>query len=190
MNRNLLIRIVIALSVVWLILLAVFYFHSKYFREHILDVLKPYLDERLTTEIHIQKENIEFTILKDFPNISVSLKNVFVKSADDLTLNEVSLFNNDTLLFAEQVRFSFNMKSFFQKEYELKKIELTNAYLNLLRDKHGKINYKIFRTKPENTVSYDLHERALNLPSYHDITDQEMDRVIRHVRAHFAGNMC
>lgn len=47
----------------------------------------------------------------------------------------------------------------------------------------------MFRTKPENTVSYDLYERAVNLPSYHDITDQEMDRVINHVRAHFAGNM-
>ncbi len=165
MNRNLLVRIVIALSVVWLILLAVFYFHSKYFREHILDVLKPYLDERLTTEIHIQKENIEFTILEDFPNISVSLKNVFVKSANDLTVSEVSLFNKDTLLFAKQVRFSFNMKSLFQKEYELKKIELTDAYLNLLCDKYGKTNYTIFRTKPEDSlsVSFSVNLRKIHL---------------------------
>jgi perosamine synthetase len=43
----------------------------------------------------------------------------------------------------------------------------------------------MFESRPENTVSYDLHERAINLPTYHDITKQEMDRVIRHVRTYF-----
>jgi len=43
----------------------------------------------------------------------------------------------------------------------------------------------MFKPRPENTVSYGLHERAVNLPSYHDITEQEMDRVIHHVRAYF-----
>ena len=42
----------------------------------------------------------------------------------------------------------------------------------------------MFTPKPENTVSYSLHARALNLPSYHDLTEPEMDSVIRHVR-HF-----
>jgi len=37
----------------------------------------------------------------------------------------------------------------------------------------------MFDDKPENTVSYDLYARALNLPSYHDITTDEIDRVCR-----------
>lgn len=36
----------------------------------------------------------------------------------------------------------------------------------------------MFEAKPENTVSYSLHKRAVNLPAYHDLTDNEMDRVI------------
>lgn len=37
----------------------------------------------------------------------------------------------------------------------------------------------MFEKKPENAVSYGLYERAINLPTYHVITDAEMDRVIK-----------
>ena len=40
-----------------------------------------------------------------------------------------------------------------------------------------------FADKPANVVSYGLYQRAVNLPSYHDITEAQMDRVIGHVRA-------
>ena len=36
----------------------------------------------------------------------------------------------------------------------------------------------MFEKKPENAVSYGLYERAVNLPTYHDLTKNEMDRVI------------
>lgn len=45
----------------------------------------------------------------------------------------------------------------------------------------------MFKAKPENTVSYGLYPRAVNLPTYHDLTESEMDRVIRHVRQHLGG---
>jgi len=40
----------------------------------------------------------------------------------------------------------------------------------------------MFEEKPENIVSYSLYKRAINLPTYHDLTDAEMDRVINLVR--------
>lgn len=40
-----------------------------------------------------------------------------------------------------------------------------------------------FESRTDNALSYDIGYRALNLPSYHDLTHQEMDRVIEHVRA-------
>lgn len=39
----------------------------------------------------------------------------------------------------------------------------------------------MFKRKPENIVSYGLYERAINLPTYHDLTEIEMDRVIAHI---------
>ncbi len=43
----------------------------------------------------------------------------------------------------------------------------------------------MFEAKCGNTVSYGLFKRAVNLPSYHDIRNADMDRVIKHVRACF-----
>jgi len=42
----------------------------------------------------------------------------------------------------------------------------------------------MFEKKPQNVISYQLYARAINLPTYHELTDEEMSQVIRHVRAH------
>jgi perosamine synthetase len=41
----------------------------------------------------------------------------------------------------------------------------------------------MFEEKPENAVSYNLYEQAINLPTYHDLTDSEMDRVVTIVKS-------
>ena len=35
----------------------------------------------------------------------------------------------------------------------------------------------MFESVPDNRVAWDLPERAINLPSYHDMTDADQDRV-------------
>ena len=45
----------------------------------------------------------------------------------------------------------------------------------------------MFDSKPENVVSYRLFERAVNLPSYHDLTDLDVERVSRHIRAYLGA---
>ncbi|MEK6208823.1 MAG: DegT/DnrJ/EryC1/StrS aminotransferase family protein [Pseudomonadota bacterium] len=40
----------------------------------------------------------------------------------------------------------------------------------------------MFEAKPENVVSYGLYKRAINLPTYHDLSETQMDRVIETVR--------
>ncbi len=41
----------------------------------------------------------------------------------------------------------------------------------------------MFEPAPWNTVSYGLHQRAVNLPSYHGLTETDMDRVVGVVRS-------
>ena len=43
----------------------------------------------------------------------------------------------------------------------------------------------MFRKQPESTVSYGIFERAINLPSYHDLTDAEIGRVVAIVKTLF-----
>ena len=42
----------------------------------------------------------------------------------------------------------------------------------------------MFEDKPENEVSYSLYQRAINLPSYHDLREDEIDRVCEIIRRH------
>jgi perosamine synthetase len=45
-----------------------------------------------------------------------------------------------------------------------------------------------FAPKPENAVSYSLYKRAINLPTYHELTDEQMELVIRCVRCAFGAS--
>jgi perosamine synthetase len=45
----------------------------------------------------------------------------------------------------------------------------------------------MFDAKPENTVSYDLYPRAVNLPSYHDLTNEEIKLVADTIKEFVAG---
>lgn len=44
----------------------------------------------------------------------------------------------------------------------------------------------MFESRPENSVAYGLYQRAINLPSYHDLDEASIERVVRHVRSAFA----
>lgn len=44
----------------------------------------------------------------------------------------------------------------------------------------------MFNDKPENKVSYALYDRAINLPSYHDLTHEEISRVVSIVTRYLA----
>lgn len=45
----------------------------------------------------------------------------------------------------------------------------------------------MFDSKPENAVSYRLFERAVNLPSYHDLSALDIERVSRHIRVYLSA---
>lgn len=48
---------------------------------------------------------------------------------------------------------------------------------------HPLSSLDFFERRPENKTAYDIAARAINLPSYHDLTDAEIDRVATVVRS-------
>jgi perosamine synthetase len=46
----------------------------------------------------------------------------------------------------------------------------------------------MFERQPTNIVSYQTYRRAINLPSYHDLSEQQMHRVVTAVLAHIGPN--
>ena len=45
----------------------------------------------------------------------------------------------------------------------------------------------MFDRKPENVLSYQLFHRAINLPSYHDLSATDIERITTHIRAHIGA---
>ena len=40
----------------------------------------------------------------------------------------------------------------------------------------------MFEKYPENSMSYSIYHRAINLPSYHDLSEADIKRVTQHIR--------
>jgi len=45
----------------------------------------------------------------------------------------------------------------------------------------------MFERRPENRVSYGLYARAMNLPSYHDMSEADLDKVCALVKRALEG---
>ena len=43
---------------------------------------------------------------------------------------------------------------------------------------HPLSSLAMFESRPENAVAWSIPHRAINLPSYHDMTDSDIDRVV------------
>jgi hypothetical protein len=144
-NKKILFRIVIVLLGIWGILLISIYFSSNKYEDHVLRLLQKQLDNHLSTEIHLPKQGIHFSLLRNFPNASLQLNNILIKSSPAINLNDFTYQAKDTLLFAEEVSLLFNLKSIVSKKYELKKIVISRAKLVVLNDRMGVNNYNVIK---------------------------------------------
>ncbi len=100
------------------------------------------LNKHLNSQIVIEPQNIDLTIVKSFPQCALEFKNVLAYESNDFK-------THDTLLFAKRLALSFNIKDLFNKNYTINKIDLEESIVNLKVDKSGKPNYIIW--KSENT---------------------------------------
>ena len=93
------------------------------------------LNDQLTTDVEV--ENIEVSILHDFPNVSLQFEKVLIKDAYKETES------NDTLLFAADMFFHFNVLDLFSGDYEVKHASMEGGQLNLITTADGDYNYDI-----------------------------------------------
>ncbi|MFL5752345.1 MAG: hypothetical protein ACJ76F_02985, partial [Bacteroidia bacterium] len=118
------------------------------------------LNRHLNAEIKVEPRNIDFTIIKSFPNAAVEFKDVMAYEA-------LKKEKRDTLFTAGMISLQFNLLDIFNGNYRVKKIKLNDAVLNLKVDKHGKENYIFWKTDSvpgsaeQAAVSFRLEKIAL-----------------------------
>ncbi len=116
------------------------------------------LDEfnaNLNAEVSI--ESIEFSSFKKIPFLSLSFRNVLVRESMGYTESP------DTLLFAKELSFQFNLWDVYNGNYALKHLDIESAkcYVNISAS--GKSNYEIWKpTKDTSSSNFSFSMEAIN----------------------------
>lgn len=134
---------------------------SLFYEQAIVRFMKKYLDEHLLTELSMK--DIRFRVLKGFPNATVEISQVVILSGEDFHPRDFPGTYADTLLQAKTISFQFDLMKLINKQYELKKIEVSQGRLNILMDKNNRHNLKIWK----NGESRSGQEYAINLKAIH-----------------------
>lgn len=100
------------------------------------------LNKHLKTEVIVEPENIDLTVIKTFPECALEFKKITIK---EVTKKE----KKDTLLYAESFSLLFNIKDLWNKNYTIKHIDVKNAQANLKIDKEGNENYIIWESSTD-----------------------------------------
>ncbi|NSW44774.1 MAG: hypothetical protein HPY79_02970 [Bacteroidales bacterium] len=106
------------------------------------------LNSYLNTEVQVKE--IDFSIFKKFPNATIILNDVVVKSSQTYNTKDFKL-NTDTLLKAQTILLQFDLWDAFHKKYNLRAIQLENVRALLCYDKKGKNNFTILKETPESS---------------------------------------
>ena len=124
---------------------------SKLLEQKVVDKAVIAINSELDVPVHV--ESITFSLINKFPNATLLLKNVTILPANNFNR---SCFNEsyvDTLVFIKELYLSMNMLSLLNNRLDLIKAYAQNGQINILVDKKGKENYKIFKEKQAKPLS-------------------------------------
>jgi hypothetical protein len=134
---------------------------SLFYEKTMIRFMKKYLDEHLLTQLYM--DDIRFRVLKGFPNATVEITNAVLLSGKDFSREDFSGSFADTLLQANSILFQFDLLKLVNKEYELKKIELSNGKVNVLFDRQNRHNMDIWKESEVSGQKYSIDLRSIVL---------------------------
>ncbi|MBI3521117.1 MAG: hypothetical protein HY062_17385 [Bacteroidetes bacterium] len=114
------------------------------YEEEVVNLIIKELNKHLKTEVRIDPKNIDLTIIRSFPDCAIEFKELTAMDAREFE-------TNDTLLYAKRLALAFNIKDLFNKNYTIKKIELSSARCHLKVDKKGNANYMVWKSEGTQT---------------------------------------
>ncbi|HEV7230986.1 MAG TPA: hypothetical protein VGO45_06650, partial [Bacteroidia bacterium] len=114
------------------------------------------LNEQLNTQVIILPKDIDFSVLRNFPNASVDFRNV--KMLDAVQTDGVK----DTLIKAGTISLQFNIRDIFNKHYVIKRIDLEDVIVNIWVSRDGKDNFHFLKTSADTSTVRDTSAFSLD----------------------------
>ncbi len=114
-------------------------------QEKITTALIAKLNESVNTKVSYG--NLRITIFESFPNITVRFSDLLVEPSPYYDRTQFKSENNDTLLYASSLSVTVSLPSLMTGTVAVRSITARDGEVNLLTDKRGDINYKVFQEK-------------------------------------------
>src|ERR1700761_7058813 len=111
------------------------------FPQTVSNKIKQWANGSINGQLAFSKTRLSF--FKHFPSLTLTLY--------DLSLKGSAPFQHDTLVAADEVSLGIDLRSVFQKKVTIKKIFLSNAFINIQADTAGHVNYNVYKPKPAKT---------------------------------------
>src|SRR5512145_2478829 len=128
---------------------------SLFYEKAVIRYMRKYMDEHLLTQLSM--DEIRFRLLKGFPNATVEITNAVLLSGENFSEKDFGGSYSDTLLQAQSLLFQFDLMKLFNKDYELKKIEVSRGKVNILFDNQSRHNLHIWKTPEGPAQKYSIN---------------------------------
>lgn len=146
------------------------------FKGKIKDIVLAEGNKMLNAEFYF--DNLDISLLRDFPKASVSLENFWLKGVGE--------FQNDTLVRAEKVSVSVNLFSLFgDSGYDISKIIVKNTDVKAIVLENGQVNWDIMKSdsteeeteNPEEASAFRIKLKKLALEGINIIYDDRQGKM-------------
>lgn len=118
-------------------------FYGDDVKEYALEIINQQVETK------IQVEEIGVGIFRNFPYTSVFFRDVVVWSGHGFRRGEFPAYSRDTLLTAQSVSLQFNLFDLARKQYDVRRLSVTNGTVRLLTDSLGGNNFTIRPDHPK-----------------------------------------
>lgn len=134
--------ILIVVFILFIILLTLpFLFKGK-----IQNYAQQEINKNLNAKVYF--ENLGLSFIKNFPNVSITLKKLSITGVDD--------FSTDTLFSIDKFEVVVNLSSLLKNEINIKKVILNKPSIHAIVKEDGKANWNI--TKPDTTLKEEIKD--------------------------------
>lgn len=153
-TKNRLLKLIKWLSAILVILIISLFAIPSIFNDIISNEIKKGINEELETELEFKDSSISF--FNHFPALTFSFENINLASSKP--------FEKDTLVTAKELGFGINIfKLIFSDKVVINETYLTDANINLIKDKFGRNNYNIYNTSTDTLSAQDTTSTGIKL---------------------------
>ena len=141
--------IIVLLIIFSLVIIIAGIYVTYFYKDKVVKLVINELNKQLQTEITVK--DVDFTLIKHFPNASVVFYDVVIKGSS-VDKKKITAYC-DTLLKTEEISLDFDIFNLLQKKYVFKSIYVYDGNLNIFIDRKGNFNFNILKIDTSNEKS-------------------------------------